>query len=173
MNSKIRFQFDADKAIEVILYIAGKCPDMYKSLKVLYLADKKHLEEYGRFICGDSYYKMDWGPVPSGAYDIVKDVQGTRKSSITEKARLAFVMKSNQYQLLREPDVQKLSESDRECLDYTIEKYGNLTFNELKDISHDAAYNSVEHLNDFIPVEAIARQFKDGNIIIDYLQNEA
>lgn len=46
----IVFKFDAEKAVEVLLYIAEKCPDVYKALKVLYFADKDHLAQYGRLI---------------------------------------------------------------------------------------------------------------------------
>jgi uncharacterized phage-associated protein len=40
----------------------------------MYFADRKHLEKYGRFICGDSYVAMKHGPVPSEIYDILKAV---------------------------------------------------------------------------------------------------
>jgi hypothetical protein len=33
----------------------------------MYFADKAHLEQYGRFICGDSYVAMK--PVPIGTYE--------------------------------------------------------------------------------------------------------
>jgi hypothetical protein len=65
VNTKHRF--DAHKALEVILYVAGSVPDMYRALKVLYFADREHLGRYGRLICGDTYVAMRLGPVPSGS----------------------------------------------------------------------------------------------------------
>ena len=72
------FEFNAEKAIEVILYIAEhiKEPTFHTVSKVLYFADKEHLEKYGRFICGDSYIAMRRGPVPSGVYDLLKLARG-------------------------------------------------------------------------------------------------
>jgi hypothetical protein len=58
--------FDRDKALEVILFIAEKlgAPTLLIISKILYLADKRHLQDYGRLICGDRYIAMEFGPVP-------------------------------------------------------------------------------------------------------------
>jgi len=43
------FTFDQEKAVEAIIYIASRTDgDMYRSLKIHYIADKSHLEQYGR-----------------------------------------------------------------------------------------------------------------------------
>lgn len=101
------FKFDPEKAVEVILYIAtrAKIRDIYHVLKLLYFADKAHLERNGRFICGDSYVAMKSGPVPSGTYDIIKDIRGDGIHSFAEHARHAFTVKDN-YELspLRDAD---------------------------------------------------------------------
>lgn len=68
------FVFDEDVAIEVILYIAHCVldPTFHRISKIMYFADKTHLERYGRFICGDNYVSMQHGSVPSFMYDILK-----------------------------------------------------------------------------------------------------
>lgn len=66
--------FDREKALEVILYIANNLDGatFHSISKMLYLSDKLHLQEYGRLICGDRYIAMEYGPVPSAIYDMLK-----------------------------------------------------------------------------------------------------
>ena len=47
--------FDRDKALEVIVFISQRlsCPTLHSISKMLYLADKQYLQDYGRLICGD------------------------------------------------------------------------------------------------------------------------
>lgn len=47
--------FDRDKALEAIIYVAKNLasPSLHSISKILYLADKRHLQHFGRLICGD------------------------------------------------------------------------------------------------------------------------
>src|SRR5260370_34242127 len=47
----------------------------YDILKTIFLADKAHLNKYGRPITFDNYVAMRAGPVPSLAYDLLKEKQ--------------------------------------------------------------------------------------------------
>ncbi|MEK7221817.1 MAG: Panacea domain-containing protein, partial [Nitrospirota bacterium] len=62
------FRFDPDKAIQAILFVARSITGatFHQISKIIYFADKDHLQKYGRLICGDSYVAMKHGPVPSG-----------------------------------------------------------------------------------------------------------
>jgi uncharacterized phage-associated protein len=173
MAKRSPFRFDPEKAVEVVLYIANRAPirDVYHVLKLLYFADKAHLERYGRFICGDNYVAMKSGAVPSGTYDIIKDIRGDGIHSFTEHARHAFTLQDEVIiSPLRHADTTILSESDIECLDESIEKYGSLSGAELKRHSHDEAYKAADE-NDFIDVEKIAGMFPDGEKLIKHLQD--
>ncbi len=167
----IKQKFDAKKALEVLLYIAENTTDLYHALKVLYFADKEHLVKYGRLICGDSYYAMRLGPVPSGVYDLVKYVRGDGFCSIGSLAKEAFSMREDDIIPHREADREFLSESDMECLDGAVAQYGPLTFGELKDLSHkDKAFEEADQ-NDFMTLETIIRTLPDGELLLDYLQD--
>ena len=63
--------------IEGILYIAERLeePGFHNTFKMMYFADKHHLEKYGRLIFHDSYIAMKDGPVPSEAYDLAKAIR--------------------------------------------------------------------------------------------------
>lgn len=167
---KPRYRFDAEKAIEVLLYIARQVPDTYTALKVLYFADKDHLAKYGRLICGDSYVAMDKGPVPSGTYDIVKYVRGDGACLFAIPLEEAFAVQGHDILPHREPNLDFLSESDIECLDSGIEQYGRRSFGQLKKLSHDEAFKSADK-NDFISLEAIVKSLPNSDHLWDYIAN--
>lgn len=162
-------RFDPQKALEVLLYVAQRCPDMYTALKVVYFADKMHLSGYGRLIAGDRYVAMSHGPVPSGLYDIIKSVRGDGVLVVEVPAKEAFTMAKYDINPLRGPNLDILSESDRECLDETIRNYGHKSFNELKELSHDDPAFKAADENDFIPLEALAKSLPNGEALWEYL----
>jgi uncharacterized phage-associated protein len=90
--SSQRFRFDPEKALNLVLYVAGEVPQatFHTISKVIYFADKLHLQRYGRLICGDSYVAMKHGLVPSEIYDMMKDVRGDGCSEQWHTAREAF-----------------------------------------------------------------------------------
>lgn len=160
-NAMHPFSFDTDKALEVILYVAKRVPmpDLIHICKTLYFADRQHLEEYGRFICGDQYFAMKNGPVPSGVYDLLKANHTAH-----------FTRRGNKIIPVREADLRSLSESDVECLDSAISKYGAMPFNELSQHSHDAAWQAADE-NDSISLESIAMTLRDGAAILEHLRS--
>jgi len=161
---------DADKAVEVLLYVAARVPNMYHALKVLYFADRLHLQRYGRLIYGDSYVAMDKGPVPSAAYDLVKVARGDGIYCPALEIREALGVRGHTLSPQRHARTEYLSESDVECLDEAIADYGQMPFGALMELSHDAAYRSADQ-NDFISLEAIARSLPDGEAILEYLSD--
>ncbi len=172
-NQKInQFTFDVEKSLEAVVYIASKTKDLYHILKILYFADKDHLNKYGRFISGDSYSAMRNGPVPSEIYDIIKHVRGDGfYRDFDSSLKDAFKVEDNGKNIipLRKPDLNKLSESEIECLNKSIEENIHLTFKQLKDKSHDSAFKSADE-NDFISVEKIAESL--GNVeLLEYLRS--
>ena len=164
-------RFDSEKTLETLVYIALRCNNMYNLLKVLYFADKLHLEKYGRQISGDSYVAMSHGPVPSGMYAMIKFVRDDGFMASKLPLQESFAVKGYMVIPLRAPDTTLLSESDLECLDEAIEKYGKLSFSKLKALSHDAAYKSADE-NDFISLDSLAHSLPDGEKIIEELMAE-
>ena len=100
--------FNREKAIAAILYIAKNIDisDKLRILKVLYAADKYHLNRYFRFILGDRYARLDNGSVPSNVYDMLK-------SSSEE-----YEVKGSKIIPLQDPDMDELSPSDIEALGF-------------------------------------------------------
>jgi len=169
------FEFDVKKAIQTILYVATRLPkqpaNLYNVLKVIYFADTAHLHQYGRFIFGDHYVAMNHGPVPSGAYDIIKYVRGDLSwGPECQEAKEAFLIKRRSVLPFVDADLNVFSDSDVECLDEAIYKYGDLSFNDLKKLSHDAAYDRADE-NAFMTIESMAETAPDKDALLEYLRD--
>lgn len=166
--------FDRDKALEVILFIANglKGSATFHSIsKILYLSDKAHLQEYGRMICGDRYIAMEYGPVPSAIYDMMK-VAGKRKSidvdwdDIIQDAM--SVAHGRNIIAKRACNMDLLSESELECIQQTIAKFGKISFGALVEITHDKAWHAVDE-NETIPIDAIVATLPNAAELAGYL----
>ena len=166
------FVFKAQKSVEAILYIAQnvKQPTFHCISKMMYFADKIHLEKYGRFICGDNYVAMKHGPVPSGTYDILKVARGDGFASDDVNPNKAFkVIEKFVVEPLRSANTDYFSTSDLDCLNNALKKYGHLPFKELTDLSHDEAWQAVDE-NECINIEQIVGLMPDAEILLDYLR---
>lgn len=173
---RIVFPFNPDKALEVLVYIASKkCTNMYHVLKIIYFADKKHLELYGRPICGGTYSAMANGPVPSEAYDMVKLVPGYPRAAYVTFNNIDDIRKSLEmakYNLIpkRKCKLELLSDTDLECIDAEIRSLAHLSFKDLLRLSHsDPAFKKVENKDDSISIETIIQTLKNGEELMNYL----
>lgn len=171
------FTFDQEAAVAALLYVAGRVDGltMHKLAKILYFADKAHLERYGRFITGDQYVAMDNGPVPSMTYGMVKELGDAAPHALFPHAladTLRVERRNGKHHIhaLVEPDLDALSESDLLCLDESIARCAAFGFRELSDLSHDAAWNATER-NKLMRIEAIASTFAEPEAVLEHLRN--
>lgn len=141
----VQFPFNKDKSIAALLYVAAKLErkDFHKIFKILYFSDRKHVADYGIPITGDIYIAMDAGPVPSKIYDILKIVRGDSYISDTEHFGDLFEIVNWMYVSPKiSADIRYLSKSDLACIDDSICRYGSLSYDEIKEKSHDIAWRS-------------------------------
>lgn len=164
--------FDKDKAIQSALYVLQRIErkDMHKLFKVLYFADMEHLNKYGRSITGDTYMAMEYGPVPSAIYDMIKAVRGDGHSKIPLQELRKYFSVSNKMMVtpLCNADTDYLSESDIETLDFAIEKYGRLQWEDLVKKSHAYAWSETA-MNHAISVENILKEKNADSEYIDFV----
>lgn len=125
---KFSFRREAAKAAASYIIRAlherlGEKPTRHQVFKLLYFADKLHLERYGRPITGEQYIAMEHGPVPEHFYNVVKKVYGTGKEVPDIEA-----------------DLNELSKSELKILDEVINDYAYLGFRARTEISHDPAW---------------------------------
>ena len=141
------FRISYSKAIEAILWMAGKQPgiDIYHVAKILFYADKMHLNKYGRLILGDTYVKMDYGPVPSGVLDLLRKNGYMLGPDHVDMANAAFDVDNDGHPSvnpLRQPDLDYFSKSDIECLEASFNENAHLTFQQLVEATHaERCYN--------------------------------
>jgi uncharacterized phage-associated protein len=166
------FEFDTKVAVEAILLLANKSqdPTFHHIVKLLYFADRLHLQRYGRLICGDDYVAMKHGPVPSGIYDMLKAIRDGHEAARFPELSAAFQVKGYTVIPLRNPDLEWLSDSDIECLTEAIDAYDTLSFHDLTALSHDEAWQSADP-DDFISLEAIVRSVGNPNQLLKHLKN--
>lgn len=146
---KVFTRDDILKLKAATLYVIDKCGelDYYHLFKILYFADRKHYATYGRRIINDTFMAMDNGPVPFMLYDAIKAVTGEGEmpatSDLWEIANAIGQCGETAYYYLNakeQPDMDELSASDVQMLDEAIERYGKMSFGELRSISHDDAW---------------------------------
>ncbi|MFC7048560.1 Panacea domain-containing protein [Emcibacter nanhaiensis] len=143
-----RFPFNWEKSIQAIDYLASLKPGItqYYIGKIIFFADREHLLDYGRPITGDRFVAMEHGPVPSTILDLLKTDSGYPDEIVEElHDRIAIEPEGNKLHVYTkgEDKFYSLSGSDKEYLAEALEKYGSMSFAELKRLSHeDPAYES-------------------------------
>ena len=168
--------FDREKSMEAVLYIAQKIggrKDMHKIFKTLYFADKAHLSRYGRSITGDSYIAMSYGPVPSRTDDIFKAVRGDSYFSNRAEELKGYFHFINKYVIEadKDADLDYLSDTDVDCLDYAINKCKGKTFGELTEMSHDLAWNNTLRDRE-MSVKDILRENGENEDYVEYVASK-
>ena len=130
---------DANIILESFYYLAKKLNspiDKLAAVKLLFFADRYHIRKYGRLISEDTYYALPHGPVASNALDIINLVLsnndvGTEKKYIKKDEGTAFSAVSDEYEL------EYLSDSDVEALDFVIAEFGDMDTWALRDLTHE------------------------------------
>jgi uncharacterized phage-associated protein len=138
------FEFDQATAISAMLYIVSRLeePSFHRIAKIMYFADRCHLERYGRFVFGGSYRAYPYGPVPQNVYGMLKAAEGKPDGKSAEGPFRVRRTRNPVVEALGEPDMDLLSASDLECLNEAISAWGNKPFVQLTDASHDAAWTA-------------------------------
>ena len=141
----MQVQFDKEKSLNALLYVANRVQrkDFHKIFKIIYFADRQHLADWGRPITGDTYIALEAGPVPSRLYDMLKIVRGDSYLPDMEGLGKYFQVENWMYvRPLQDADLNKLSANEQEAMSEAIEKYANLSYDEIKEKSHDVAWRS-------------------------------
>ena len=173
------FNFDREAALAAMLYVAERVPGLTKLhlSKILYFADKAHLEEWGRLITGDQYVAMPKGPVPSQILDLMNTVDQQKTGAalfppdMAQHIEIRYVQGLPAITALHEADLDALSDSDIACLDAAIEKYGHITDGRImSELSHDLSWQATPE-NKRIPVENLVISFNNREDVLEHLRN--
>jgi len=143
----LRFHPKLDKIVELLLYLAHKRPgaDKYQAVKFFYLADREHLNRYGRPITFENYYALSYGPVASNALDLLNhDLDVLTDAGIKAlpfETEIGKAKNGSDTTYIRRPlravNYDLFSKSDIKVFDEIIAKYGDCSFDDLFKITHD------------------------------------
>jgi uncharacterized phage-associated protein len=147
----LKFRPKLDKILEMLLYLAHKRPgaDKYQAVKFFYLADREHFKRYGRPITFEDYYALWYGPVASNTLDLLNQSPSTmNRAGIKElpfKTEIGKVKTKSgritETTFIRDPlrpvNFDLISKSDIEIFDEVLSKYGNATFDDLFNETHE------------------------------------
>lgn len=135
-------------AVSYVIYIAernGQRFTQYDVVKTLFLADRNHLNRFGRLITTDTYVAMIHGPVPSISYDLLK-----KNAFMLRKLRIQDLPwrsdDAGQGKLIfRDADIgfveDVLSPSDKSAIEAAVTSVSSLSFGQIRKLTHeDAAY---------------------------------
>lgn len=161
-------KFEWQRIKEIILYILNitKGLDYYRVFKVLYFAEKEHLKKYGTRMIADSFCALPYGPVPENLYQSIKG--RNLPPYLSDAIKFAGEDASTVLLPLRACDLDYLSKSDIECLNNSIQENVSLTFNQLKEKSHDYAWNSTPKLKEISRVD-MAKAAGATDAVIEYI----
>lgn len=144
-------RFNEEKTLNAILYLAGQAGkiDLYLLMKMLYLADRAHITKWGRTITGDSYKKMDLGPVPDNAYKMINSLRGGPQWHANLENCLQYQENKRKKEYfvtaVCSPKLRKMSKSDRATLDAVYQDYKDYGFAEINKAVHDdSAYKAFQ-----------------------------
>jgi uncharacterized phage-associated protein len=133
----LRFKMNWQKAVEGVHLLAsiqrGISP--YYVAKIFFYADKEHMMDWGRSICGDFYVAMENGPVPSNVYNLIKrepfiedDIIADFDSRIDKQDRNMFSKREYSQVALSKTDIDYLTRAEK--------LYGHMSFGALKELVH-------------------------------------
>lgn len=141
----IQFKFNPKKIVQaaaIFLKLHGKPMDYLGLLKLLYMADRIALQRIEQPISGDRYYSMDFGPVLSKVYDIIKGqdlVEGSNqvwRQYITVRDPDYLKSKNYRVRLLKDPGNSELCEEEEDIVCEVYNDYGHLDRFFLADLTH-------------------------------------
>lgn len=137
------------RALEAVLCLLNEALSrsctltQYQIGKSVFIADRAHMNQFGRPITFDNFVAMKHGPVPRFVYDVIKSDEKFRKEfgcdplwqrkPAPERGNGAFEYSAP----ARQVDLDVLSESDISALRDALSVVLSLTFSQIRKLTHD------------------------------------
>ena len=167
-----QFEFQPEKSLAVTSYLASRSGEtMYTILKMVYVADRAHLERYGRPITGDNFIAMKEGACPSKIYDSMKALRGDKNNSYLPNGEKYLEVDpiTHDVSVKDMPSLESLSASDIECLDEVISILKRLGRWHMHKMAHDVAWEKTAR-NASMDFVMIAKSLKGGYVLAKHLE---
>ena len=169
----------------VVLYILQHFKegvDYIKLFKIMYFAQREYLATNGLCMVEDTFKARPKGPVPALTYKVVKLVENglepdTEGNDLSEFLSSIEVGADQIVHAVKDPDMDYISEMEKEEIDNIITKYGNMESKDLSLLSHDDAYTKVKEMmeddpqKDIMTTIDIARAGGATKSMIDHIRD--
>jgi uncharacterized phage-associated protein len=132
---KAMFHFDEAKATQAAAYflrLRGGRMHYLKLLKLLYLADRTALLEWGHPITTDRYVSMDHGPVVSNIYNLIVE---DKKKPVWSQF-ISPPLGDYEVELKKEAPADRLSRAEERLIEQVHQQYGHWNRWRLVDFLH-------------------------------------
>lgn len=173
--------YNRNKMLASVLYVlngagASKTLDFHSVHKRFYVADKYSLANFGRTISGNTYIRMEYGPVAS-ELDYLLDAlrEQAAMTSYFGKPTSTYLSVSNRHfvEALVDTPMRYLSEVDIGALDHGIAMVKNLNFSQRSILTHDSAWDSARSDGRPIAFEQIVIASGGGEDALDYIKDSS
>ena len=124
------------QALNIIAQANGGCVNKMKAIKLIWLADRLHLRQYGRMITEDNYFALPLGPVPSATRDVLEDNPFLNDLELNYGRDFIVSNDKYHYSSVKTPDLMVFSQTDIDVLNLIISKYNHLDHYQLSELSH-------------------------------------
>jgi uncharacterized phage-associated protein len=128
------------KIVQALCYFLAKVKvaNKLRLIKLLFLADKYHLIRYGRTITDDEYWAMPFGPVGEAAKDILTQDPDFLDKMVYKEVKASLIKIGNHTYRLGSPcNTNRLSDTDKEALDFIINNFGKMRERDLINYVHE------------------------------------
>ena len=162
--------------IYILSNMPAECRDVYHIVKTAFYAQKEHLIRYALPLFNDKIVALQFGPVPSLIYNILRVARGeTAPYRFCDDRVLARISESIDYNeeifsTSAKADMECLSRSNVECLNIAIGIVSKMGFGQLMNRTHGdewyRAFHSANHeMNDL----NIAKEGGASDDVLEYL----
>jgi uncharacterized phage-associated protein len=168
LSTMLKFAFNEAKALAALAFVANEQPGLTTLFvsKILFFAEKWHINRYGRPIIADTYIAMPRGPVPS----TIKNFIDEKWDWVDRPEGFDDAIKIGHDQYLKHvwpgakgPNMGLLSQTDVECLQEAMAFCRGKSATELSDLTHfekswrNAAANAPMLYEDFVDDDNVNR----------------
>jgi uncharacterized phage-associated protein len=135
----IEFRFHPEKAVAaaaILLKLHGQPMKYLGLLKMLYIADRLALQQLEQPITGDHYVSMNYGPVLSGVYDLLKGKPVAQALPLWSRY-ISPRINATYVKLLSDPGSAELCEAEEEILQTVYQTFGQMDPFDVAEWTHD------------------------------------
>ena len=129
---------DYEKIVQMINFFANKNKKLIISklhvLKLIFLADRYHMRQYGTMISNDEYWAMKYGPVPSCSKNIVELSHRNDPEILKYASRYLTVPAANKVKSIAPVDLDQLGRTELEALEFAFSVF--MAENDIVEVTH-------------------------------------